>query len=67
MFGTQIRIGSRMLNCIHIFRKCALPPSGPNRAQRQQSKVIPPPMFGTKIRIESRMLIFSVKFGKINI
>ena len=42
MFGTQIRIGSRMLNCIHIFRSCALPPSGPDRAQRQQSKLITP-------------------------
>ena len=31
-----------MLNCIHIFRSCALPPSGPDRAQRQQSKLITP-------------------------
>ena len=42
MFGTQIRIGSRMLDCIHIFRSCALLPSGPDRAQRQQSKLITP-------------------------
>ena len=39
-----------------IFRMCALPPSGPDRAKRQQSNLITPEMVGTKIRIESIML-----------
>ena len=50
MFGTQIRIGSRMLNCKKNFRKCALPPSGPDRAQIQQLNLTIPSNVQQKIQ-----------------
>ena len=43
VFRAEIFILWCIVHIVHIFRSCALPPSGPDRAQRQQSKLITPP------------------------